>query len=238
MQLYPVPQNLLLRALSRAKAQVPAGKLQHLTFDAGQALWAAEDTAPYAVFPLRGALSLQLSPGGGKMVEIAILGREGFAGVSLIPGAERTRTGAVAISPGEALVMSRETFRKALGTPAFRTAIDRYTQLHVAILAQMVACNRVHVIEKVAVGRLLQVHDRVRAESIQLTQDVFARQLGVRRASISRVVTGLQKNGLITYDRRGRITIVNRPELERQACPCYHRIKSEFDRHVEQQGGL
>jgi hypothetical protein len=64
MQLYPVPQNLLLRALARAKAPVPAGKLQHLTFDAGQTLWNAGDSAPYAVFPVRGALSLQLSPGG------------------------------------------------------------------------------------------------------------------------------------------------------------------------------
>jgi CRP-like cAMP-binding protein len=171
-------------------------------------------------------------------VEVAILGPEGFAGVSLVPGAETNRTGAVAISPGEALVMPREVFRRAASAPAFRMTLDRYLQLHMVILSQMVACNRVHVIEKVCVGRLLQVHDRIRTESIQLTQDTFARQLGVRRASISRVVTGLQRQGLIAYDRRGKVTIVNRAELERQACPCYHHIKSEFDRHVEQHGGL
>jgi CRP-like cAMP-binding protein len=238
MQLYPVPQNLLLRALTRAKAQVPAGKLQHLTFDGGQTLWNVGEKGPYAVFPLRGALSLQLSPGGQRQVEVAIVGREGLAGVALIPGAETNRTAAVAISPGEALVMSRQVFRRAMETPAFRTAIDRYLQLHMVTLSQMVACNRVHVIEKVCVSRLLQVQDRIRTESIQLTQDTFARQLGVRRASISRVVTGLQRDGLIAYDRRGKITIVNRAALERQACPCYHRVKEEFDRHVEQQGGL
>jgi len=238
MQLHPVPQNLLLRSLARAKAQVPAGKLQHVTFETGQALWEIGDSAPFALFPLRGAISLQLSPGGGKQVEVAMLGREGFAGIALAPGAENNRTSGVAISPGEALVMTREVFRRAIVGTAFRTAIDRYHRLHLAMLSYMVVCTRVHVIEKLCVSRLLQLHDRMRSESLQLTQDTFARQLGVRRASISRVVTGLQRSGLISYDRRGRMTIVERKELEQRACPCYRHIKAEFDRHVEQHGGL
>jgi CRP-like cAMP-binding protein len=238
MQLHPVPQNLLLRALSRGKAASTAGKLRHLTFEAGQGLWSAGAEDPCAVFPVRGVLSLQLSAGAGKDVEIAMVGREGFAGVALIPGAEWTRTAAVAISAGEALVMPGDIFRRAVAVPAFRAGIERYIQMFISMLSQLLVCNRVHVIEKVCVGRLLQIHDRIHGDSFRLTQDVFARQLGVRRASISRAVTGLQKRGAIEYDGRGSLTIRDRSQLEQIACSCYRQVKSEFDRHVDQHGGL
>jgi len=238
MQLYFVPQNLLLRALMRARAQASAANLQHVSFDAGQQLWAEGDATPHALFPLRGAISLQLSPGGGKHVEIAIVGREGFAGAALLPGSECNRTSAVAIAPGEALVMSAEAYGRAITVRAFRAAIERFTRFHLVALSYTVICNRVHVIEKVCVGRLLQVQDRIVGDSLQLTQDIFAKQLGVRRASISRAVTGLQKLGAIAYDRRGRVTIADRSQLERLACTCYHTLKSEFDLHVAANGGF
>jgi CRP-like cAMP-binding protein len=238
MQLYPVPQNLLLRPLSRSKGQLAAGKLHHLTFETGQPLWHAGASAPFAVFPLRGVLSLQLSAGGGKFVEVAMVGREGFAGIALFPGSDRAPTSAVAISPGEALAMPAEVFRRALKTPPFRAGIERYTRMFMSMLSQLVVCNRVHVIEKVCVGRLLQIHDRIHGDSFRLTQDLFARHMGVRRASISRAVNGIQKTGAIEYDRRGSMTILDRSELERLACPCYRHVKAEFDRHVEFHGGF
>ncbi len=237
MQGYPVPENLVLRSVSKAKPPI-AGKLEHVTFEAGQKLWSEHEIKPYAFFPLRGAISLQLSPGAGKRVEVAIVGREGFAGASLVAGCERTRMSAEAICGGEAFIMSRDSYRRYHEVPALRTAIDRYTQLFVTMLSRILVCNRVHVIEKVCVGRLLLIHDRIQGDSLHLTQDAFAKQLGVRRASISRVVTGLQKAGAIAYDRRGRVTIQDRQRLERLACSCYHAIKSEFDRLVYQQGGL
>lgn len=238
MQLHPVPQNLLLRALARGKPPVAVGKLGLLAFDAGQRLWNEGDAEPHAVFPVRGVLSLQLSPGNGKHVEVAMVGREGFAGVALLPAAERTSTAAVAISPGEALVMPRQVFRRALSAAVFHSALEGYSQLFISMLSRLVVCNRVHVIEKVCIGRLLQIHDRILGDSVRLTQDLFARQLGVRRASISRAVTGLQKLGAIDYDRRGSLTIRNRTQLEQLACPCYHHVKLAFDRHVGQHGGL
>jgi CRP-like cAMP-binding protein len=233
---YPVPENLLLRA-ANAKLPLGAGKLVHVTFEAGQQLWRADDTRPHAFFPLRGALSLQLSPDGAKHVEIALVGREGFAGVSLVAGSTRARMSAIAISDGEAFVMSSEMFRRYAAVPAFRAALDRYTQLFVTMVSRILVCNRVHAIEKVCVGRLLFLQDRLKSDLLHMTQDVFAQQLGVRRASISRVVAGLQKTGAISYDKRGRITICDRHHLEAMACTCYYSIKDEYNRLVTQQGG-
>jgi len=237
MQLYPVPENLLLRAIARTKPTA-AAKLEHVVFEAGQELWRAGDTSPYAFFPIRGAISLQVTPSPGKHVEIAMVGPEGFAGVALALGDGVTRATAVALSPGEAVVAPREVFRRWLTTPQFRNAVERYNALFVALISNILACSRVHVLEKVCVGRLLQIQDRTHNETVHLTQDTFARHLGVRRASVSRAVAGLQRSGAIAYDRRGRVTITDRRHLEKLACPCYQRIKAGFDEHVGQQGGF
>jgi len=53
----------------------------------------------------------------------------------------------------------------------------------------------------------------------QVTQDFFSRLLGVRRASVSRAAARLQKQGAIQYDRRGRLTILDRQQLGKAACP-------------------
>ena len=39
----------------------------------------------------------------------------------------------------------------------------------------------------------------------------------------------LQKDGLIRYE-RGRISVLDRPGLERRACECYAVVKTEYDR--------
>jgi CRP-like cAMP-binding protein len=238
MQLYPVPENLLLRAASRANTPVVSGKLNHVTFESGQQLWAAGDVEPHAFFPLRGAVSLQLSPAPGKNIEIAMVGREGFAGVALVPASDTLRMSATAISAGEAFTMPREVFQDYLAVSEFRDGVERYSQFFLTILSRILVCSRVHVIEKICVARLLLMQDRLQADSMRLTQDVLAKQLGVRRASVSRVVTALQKNGAISYDRRGMLTITNRESLERVACSCYRSIKSDFDALVAHQGGF
>jgi CRP-like cAMP-binding protein len=237
MSLYSLPENLLLRAVARSK---PAGaaKLEHLVFEPGQQLWSVGDAAPFAFFPIRGAISLQVTPAVEKHVEIAIVGNEGFAGVALSVGADRARAAAVALSAGEAVMMSRDVFRRWLTIRAFREAVDSYTSLFVSMLENNLACSRVHVLEKLCVSRLLLLQDRTRAETLHLTQETFARHLGVRRASVSRAVAGLQRVGAITYDRRGRVTISDRRQLEKLACSCYHRLKSDYDDLVDRQGGI
>jgi len=53
--------------------------------------------------------------------------------------------------------------------------------------------------------------------------------LGVRREGITEAAGNLQRTGVIRYT-RGRITVLNRPELEKAACECDAVVKKEFDR--------
>jgi CRP-like cAMP-binding protein len=238
MQLFPVPQNLILRAASRARLPHLARKLRHINFETGQELCAPQTVDAYAVFPLRGLLSLQIVAAPGRSVEIGLVGREGFAGLGLSFGAANEGMCAVALAPGEAMLMPAAVFRAYEASPGFRTAVERYTHLFLTMVAHGSACNRIHVIEEFCTSRLLQMQDRTQSDHFHLTQDSLSRHLGVRRASVNRALVQLQRGGKVRYDRRGQLTIADRRGLEDAACSCYHAIKTEFDRLVEAQGGM
>jgi CRP-like cAMP-binding protein len=207
-------------------------------FDVGEPLWTAEAPVRYALFPLRGVVSLQVSGDRGKRADIALLGREGCAEIPLLLGAQHSHMIATGFTAGEALLMPSELFATFLRDAHFRNAVNSYLRLFLVMLHQVSFCNRVHVIEKTIIGRLLLIHDRTQSNSFQLTQAFFADILGVRKATISRVAGRLQAQGTIRYDGRGRLTILDRPRLERQACSCYQTIKSASENLIAALGGF
>lgn len=57
--------------------------------------------------------------------------------------------------------------------------------------------------------------------------------LGVTRPTVNEAARQLQDAGAIEYT-RGRITVLNRPQLEARSCECYDVIRTEFDRLLGQ----
>lgn len=53
--------------------------------------------------------------------------------------------------------------------------------------------------------------------------------LGVRREGVTEAAGNVQRAGLIEYQ-RGRITVLDRPGLEKRVCECYAVVKKEYDR--------
>jgi Mn-dependent DtxR family transcriptional regulator len=62
-----------------------------------------------------------------------------------------------------------------------------------------------------------------------MTQELISNMLGVRREGVTEAALNLQQAGLISYA-RGRITVLDRPGLEKRSCECYAVVKSEYDR--------
>jgi CRP-like cAMP-binding protein len=109
------------------------------------------------------------------------------------------------------------------------TALNRYTQALMSMIARAVACNAVHSVQQRACRRLLLTHDRVTTDEFVLTQEFLSQMLGVTRASVNEVAQALQDAEAIDYA-RGRVTILDRAQLESRSCVCYSVIREEFDR--------
>jgi Mn-dependent DtxR family transcriptional regulator len=62
-----------------------------------------------------------------------------------------------------------------------------------------------------------------------MTQELIANMLGVRREGVTEAARKLQSLNLIRYS-RGRITVLDRPGLEKRVCECYAVVKKEYDR--------
>jgi hypothetical protein len=230
------PHNLLLHAASVARRPQLARQLQHISFEASHQFWSPDKPIPFAVFPLRGIVSLHLSPAPGRLVEVGLVGREGFAGAPLLLGSQDAQMIPLALTRGEAILMRPEIFRDYLRSVVFKTAVEHYVQFFMAMLAQFSLCNRAHSIEKLWVDHLLLIQDRLQTDSFQITQDLLGRVMGVRRASLNHVAVALRREGIIEYDRRGLLTIRNRRQLEDRACSCYPVMKGRFDRLIQTLG--
>jgi CRP-like cAMP-binding protein len=113
----------------------------------------------------------------------------------------------------------------------FERLLLRYTLALMNQISQAAACNRAHSVEERLARWLLMTQDRVQSSEFPLTQEFLGQMLGVRRPTVSIAAGMLSKAGLIHYV-RGRITILDRPGLEKASCECYRVIADEFRRLV------
>ena len=96
-------------------------------------------------------------------------------------------------------------------------------------MAQTAVCNRHHSVDQQLCRWLLLSLDRLASNKLVMTQELIANMLGVRREGVTDAAGKLQKLGVIEY-RRGHITVLDRPRLEKLSCECYAVVKKETDR--------
>ena len=64
---------------------------------------------------------------------------------------------------------------------------------------------------------------------LEMTQELIANMLGVRREGVTEAAGKIAGGRLIQYS-RGHITVLDRSRLEKRVCECYAVVKKEFDR--------
>jgi CRP-like cAMP-binding protein len=166
----------------------------------------------------------------GASAEIAVVGNEGLVGISLFMGGETTPSRAVVQSAGPAYRLRSKLLKEEFefGGP-LQHLLLRYTQALITQMAQTAVCNRHHSIEQQLCRWLLLSADRLPSNELKMTQELIANMLGVRREGVTESAGKLQADSIIHYS-RGRITILDRPKLEKRVCECYVVVKREFDR--------
>ncbi|MEO7206874.1 MAG: Crp/Fnr family transcriptional regulator [Steroidobacteraceae bacterium] len=196
----------------------------------GQVLYESGDTLAHLYFPTSSIVSLLYVMEDGGSAEIAVVGFEGLVGVSLFMGGESTPSRAVVQSAGCGFRLEAKRMMKGfnLGSPILHLFL-RYTQALLTQMAQTAVCNRLHSLDQQLCRWLLLSLDRLLSNELVMTQELIANMLGVRREGVTEAAGRLDKAGVIRYA-RGRITVLDRSQLEKRTCECYAVVKKEYDR--------
>lgn len=180
-----------------------------------------EKTLTHAYFPCEGFITLVIDVESHPPLEVGMVGNESMLGSELILGLAKTPWRAVVQGPGACWRIEAEALRQCSeAIPELRDLLNRtlMVRLHQQALAS--ACERFHMIGPRLARWLLMSQDRSGKDTFDVTQEVMALMLGVRRVGVTMAAGELQHAGLIEYH-RGHLTVLDRPQLKRRACNCY-----------------
>ena len=225
--------NHLLASLTEMESSRLLPHLEFVQMELGDVIYEPNLPMRYVYFPSSGIVSLLYVMENGASAEIALVGNEGFIGVSLIMGGETTSSRAVVQSGGKAYrIKSSLLVEEFMRGGPMQKRLLRYTQSLLTQMAQTAVCNRHHSLDQQFCRWLLLSLDRLPSNELSMTQELIANMLGVRRESVTEAAGKIQKAGLISYH-RGQIRIINRSGLEERVCECYAVVKTECERLLE-----
>lgn len=223
-------ENQLLAALPPAERVRLLPHLQLVEMSLEVPIYAPFKQIQHAYFPTSMIVSLLHVMESGATTELGLIGKEGIAGVPLFMGTEVSTNWAVVQSAGYAYRLSGHILKKEFArSGTFQHLLLCYAQTLMAQISQTAVCNRHHTLSQQLCRWLLLNIDRLPDNQLNMTQELIANMLGVRREGVTEAAGAIQREGLIRYS-RGRITVLDRAGLEKRVCECYRTVVNETDR--------
>jgi len=228
--LHAIQKNKLISALPSIEYDRLHDHLELVHLLLGEVLYESGGRLDYVYFPVNCIISLLYVMEEGQSAEIAVVGNEGMLGVALFMGGESMPNRAVVQSAGHAYRMRGAIMKREFNlNGVLLHLLLRYTQALITQMAQTAVCNRHHTVDQQLCRWLLLSIDRLPTNQLNMTQELIANMLGVRREGVTEAAGRLHRAGLINYS-RGHIDVLDRDGLEGRVCECYQVVKNEFDR--------
>jgi CRP-like cAMP-binding protein len=200
-------------------------ELQYIRCRRAQLLMDTDSSLSHVFFPDSGVISVVAVYADGSIIEMATIGREGFADVQAVFGAKRSSVRLLVQIPGSAAKMSRAAFMRAMESmPSFRSLMYAYVQAFLDQVQVSVACNGAHSIKQRLARWLLMMRDRSDDDALPITQNLLAEMLGVQRPTITNAAGELERADLIVRGRQ-QVTILDRKGLTKASCECYQLVR-------------
>jgi CRP-like cAMP-binding protein len=238
IQMYPVKDSFNDAASNRLLAAMPAADwqrwrpcLEAVDLDQGQVLYEAGEPPNHMYFPLTAVVSLLYVLKGGASAEIALVGCEGMAGVSLFLGSESVPLRAVVQNPGRGLRLKAQFVKDEFDhhSIVFQLLL-RHTQVLLTQMGQTLVCGRRHTLQQQLCRWLLESLDRLPGQQVlALPVELTASMLGASRAAVVQQIWALERDGLVRRA-AGRLTVPDRQALAARSCGCYALMRDECDR--------
>ena len=217
--------NLILASLPPNDYQRLLPHLEPVVLEHAKVIYEIDEPIQYVYFPLRSVISLVTQMEDGKIIEIALVGREGMSGMAALLGEHKSGERAIVNLPDSALRAKTKIIKDEFNRGGtLQKSLLNYAYALMPQVSQTAACNTAHTAEERLCRWLLMCQDRVQSDHLELTQEFIAEMLGTRRATVNVAAITLQSADLIKYN-RGRITITDQAGLEAFACECYQSLK-------------
>jgi CRP-like cAMP-binding protein len=226
--------NYILAAVPRMERARLFPHLKLVPLPLGMVLYESSAELRHIYFPTNAIVSLLNVMQNGASTKIAVVGNEGAIGVSLFMGGETTPSRAVVLSAGHAYRLTGKRLKQEFSRHGgMLHSLLRYTQSLTAQITQTAACNRHHSLDQQMCRWLLLRLDRLSGNQLEMTHGFIANRLGVRREGVTEAAGRLQALGVICYT-RGKITVLDRQQLQKLSCECYSVVKKQTDRLMTQ----
>ncbi|GJE17171.1 Crp/Fnr family transcriptional regulator [Methylobacterium marchantiae] len=222
--------NLLLKAMSASDRGLLAPYFELMVVRRGETLFTVGSNVSLISFPCeQTVITLIVSMRDGRTAETATIGREGAVGGVVSHGSLPAFSTALVQIGGPVLRLDAAKLQDAKQrSTTLRNLFTRYGDCLLGQVLQSVACNALHPIEERCLRWLLTLQDRIGTEELPVTHELLANMLGVQRTYLTRILRTLQLQGLIEVG-RGRITILNRAEIQQAACECHGAVVRHFE---------
>ena len=221
--------NRLLAALAPEDRALLDPMMARVPLAMASVLVEANAPVRHAVFPLSGVVSA-LADAEEVRIEVGMVGREGFVGVPVVLGTDRSPHMFVVQGAGEALRIAVGDLRAALAArPSIFRPLGLYTQAFIVQITQTASVNATFGIEARLARWLLMMQDRTGTDDLTLTHEFLSCMLGVRRPGVTTATHVLERIGAVRAQ-RGRITIEDRAKLKDIAGDSYDAAEREYER--------
>ncbi len=234
---YPVTesarQNRILAGIPLIHYARLSDHLKPVHLAAGQVICESGESLEFVYFPTTCTTSLVAHTADGDSSELAMTGRDGMVGVSLVLGSGSMNHRAVVQCAGQAYRMPADVFQAELARcRELQQLALCYVQSLITQMSQSIVCVAHHsVIERLCYWLLFN-QDAVCSDQLNVTHETIANMLGVRRESITQALGKLQSAGLVSSG-RGKIHIRDRVGLVDSVCECFSLVCDETRRLYE-----
>lgn len=230
-----VTTNHILSSLPKAISKPLQPAMKRVALEQETYLFQPDDEPDFIYFPETAAVSEFQILEDGRMVEVAIIGREGAVGLSKLFCSSRIPNCVQVTQSGNAIRLNiREARRLVREKPDMAFYFYPFVDTYIRQISQKTICNLYHSVKARFCTWLLMVQDRCDNSVLHLTHEQIARTLGVYRPRITCIAREMKRKKIINYS-RGGISICNRSEIEHAACNCYAEITEYIDL-TEQKG--
>jgi len=222
--------NRLLDSLSPGDFALPAPFLETVSLLSKDVIETADAPVMAVYFPINGIISVVTKSGGGRHIEVGLIGREGMSGISVVMGNAQSPNDSYVQVEGSAFRLETSELRRAMAQSlTLRDKLMRYAQALMFQTTQTAMANGSAKIAERLARWLLMAQDRMQRADLALTHEFLSIMLGVRRPGVTEALNAMEGLGLIKAT-RGSVRILDRPGVIACANGCYGIVEAEYER--------